>query len=220
MKPRDLKELIEQGESTTLEFKRKISSPEKIAKEITAFANTIGGYLLIGVDDDGTIRGIESEKSDIDLVEHACRFHISPPIEPEIEVANIYDLDVLVVYVAESPNKPHKVSDDSIEHESALRAYIRVGEKSVIASREMTRVLAGTNVSSKPVTLSIGDKERRLFVYLETHEKVTVKEFATLVNISVRRAERLLVRLVKAGVMQIHVDTAHDYFTLRGKLKV
>ena len=52
MRRSQLKEMILSGESTTVEFKRKFTSPEKIAKELTSFANTKGGYLLIGVDDD------------------------------------------------------------------------------------------------------------------------------------------------------------------------
>ncbi len=93
MRPKELIELISEGESTTLEFKRKISSSEKIAKEVVAFANTIGGYLLIGVDDDGTLYGIESEKSDTDILEKACCFLISPPIEPIIEIVKILYLN-------------------------------------------------------------------------------------------------------------------------------
>lgn len=55
MRRSQLKEMILSGESTTVEFKRKFTSPEKIAKELTSFANTKGGYLLIGVDDDKKI---------------------------------------------------------------------------------------------------------------------------------------------------------------------
>jgi len=40
-----------------------------------------------------------------------------------------------------------------------------------------------------------------------------VKDFARLVNISKRRAERILVQLVRAGVLQIHIDSEEDYFT-------
>ncbi len=83
----------------------------------------------------------------------------------------------------------------------------------------MTRVLAGRNEESKPITLSIGDKEKRLFDFMEKNERATVKDFSRLVNISIRRAERLLVRLVRAGVLQIHIDTANDYFTLVQRIK-
>jgi predicted HTH transcriptional regulator len=213
-----IKELIVAGESSTVEFKRKISSPEKIAREISAFANTIGGFLLLGVDDDGKVVGVESEKGDYDMIQHICEFYVDPPVTPEIEIANINHKDIIVVYIDESNIKPHKIIENEIDKESERRAYIRVGDKSLIASKEMSRVLAGQNADSKPLKLSIGDKEKRLFDYLDKKEKATVKDFARLVNISERRASRLMVRLVKAGVLQIHVDNNADFFTLVEKI--
>ncbi|HQT92229.1 MAG TPA: ATP-binding protein, partial [Candidatus Kryptobacter bacterium] len=67
----ELKALISEGENFKIEFKRQFSSIEKIAKELIAFANTKGGMILFGVDDDGTIYGVESEKSEIDLIYEA-----------------------------------------------------------------------------------------------------------------------------------------------------
>lgn len=212
MNKRELDELIKKGESSTLEFKRKISSYEKIAKEISAFANTIGGYLIVGVDDDGSIVGVQSEKTVIDQIETACGFYIEPPIEPQIEINVLRGFYLIVCYISESNNKPHFIIDS--EGNNTKKVYIRVGEKSVLASKEMRRVLSGTNSSASPVRLVIGKMEKRLFQYLENHERITVGDYARLVNISNRRAERLLVRLVKAGVIQIHIDTVHDYFTL------
>ncbi len=213
MRPKELLELISKGESSTLEFKRKISSFEKIAKEIAAFANTIGGYLLIGVDDNGYIVGVRSEKSIQEQIETACEFYIDPPVNPQIEIAELYGQDVVVCYIHESEHKPHKVFNHTNEKDKPV-VYIRVGEKCLVASKEMKRVLSATNADSKPVRIVVGDKEKRLFRYLEAHERATVKDFARLVNISNRRAERLMVRLVKAGVLQINIDTKHDYFTL------
>ena len=69
MNYKDVNALIEEGEGFSLEFKRRISSPEKIARTIIAFANTKGGIILFGVDDDGSIVGVESEKSEIELIE-------------------------------------------------------------------------------------------------------------------------------------------------------
>jgi predicted HTH transcriptional regulator len=214
MYPDKLKEIIISGESSTVEFKRKISSYEKIAREISAFANTLGGYLIIGVDDDGKIVGIDSEKSSFDQIEEICGFYIDPPIEPDIDIVNISNKDIIVVYINESNKKPHRIHDNGSNSEYESRAYIRVGDKSLIASREMERVLAGLSPDSKPLKLSIGDKEKRLFAFLEKNEKATVKDFARIVNISERRASRLLVRLVRAGVLQIHVDNNSDFFTL------
>jgi predicted HTH transcriptional regulator len=213
MQKKELLELISNGESSSLEFKRKISSNDKIAKEIAAFANTKGGLLLIGVDDNGKIIGVESEKSTIDLIEQICGFHIEPEITPEIEIIQVNRNDVVAVYIKESKYKPHTVVDEEIAHENQRKAYIRVGDKSIAASREMKRFLASQNINTKELLISIGDREKRLFAYLEKYERATVKDFANLVNISDRRAERLLIKLVRAGVLMIHADSK-DYFTL------
>ena len=58
----NLSELISQGENSSIEFKSEKVRPESVAREMTAFANTNGGTLLIGIEDDGTITGIKSER--------------------------------------------------------------------------------------------------------------------------------------------------------------
>ncbi len=214
MSPQKLKELISQGESTTLEFKRKSTTPEKFAKEISALANTKGGWLLVGVDDDGKIVGVHSEKAEISVVETSAEFFIDPPVAYEIEVIQVKRKEVVAVYIPESTVKPHHIEVfDTKNNKTLKRSYIRIGEKSVIASREMYRLMTYRS-SNAPLTISIGDKERRLFRFLEKNEKATVKDFAKLVNISERRASRLLIRLVRAGVVQIFNDSNRDYFSL------
>lgn len=211
----EIKEIIDGGESSKVEFKRKVTDARKIAKEISALANTRGGTILIGVDDDGTIYGVASEKSEIQIVQEACQFHIQPPIVPEVEVVFLYGQYIVIINIKQSHQKPHTMEFINQEQRKAYkRAYIRLGEKSVIASREMYRLMNYQNPDSESIKLSIGEKEKRLFNYLEKYEKATVKDFAKLVNISVRRAERLMIRLVRAGVLQIHNDTSQDYFTL------
>lgn len=54
-----LRRLVMEGEGQHLEFKRKVSHPEKIVREMIAFANSEGGTILIGVDDDGLLAGVK-----------------------------------------------------------------------------------------------------------------------------------------------------------------
>ncbi len=214
MNARKLKQIIAEGESTVLEFKRKAVNPQKIAKEITALINTKGGILLIGVDDDGTIYGVKSEKSEIDIVETACNFWIEPPITPLFEIVGIYDKDIVVCHLEQGLIKPYKARIEDADGKISFKAYIRVGEKSIEASKEMTRLLKHQSDKNDILKLSIGNNEKRLFEYLEKYERATVKDFSKLVNISKRRAEGLLIRLVRAGVLLIHNDETHDYFSL------
>ncbi|MDX9791733.1 MAG: ATP-binding protein, partial [Candidatus Kapabacteria bacterium] len=154
MNPKKLLDIIAEGESTTVEFKRKSTTALKLAKEIAAMANTSGGFLIVGVDDNRKIYGIESEKAESDIVTQACTFYIEPPLEPDISIISIHDKDVLLLRITESKIKPHRVIKDCNEKLSEQKVYIRLGEKSVEASREMTRLMKH-QTEDKPVKLSI-----------------------------------------------------------------
>jgi predicted HTH transcriptional regulator len=214
---KDVIRLIEEGEGFDVEFKRKVSTPEKIAKTLVALANSKGGHILFGVDDDGSIIGVESEKSEVDLIEQAGTFFCVPEIHPIIDIVPFDGKDVIVAFVEESDDKPHyftgATNGDAVNGEET-KVYIRVKDNTVMASKEVVRILRGERRDARPMKIEIGENERRLFQYLSDHERITVPEFAKLVNISDRRASRTLVSLVRAGVVRIHTLEKRDYFTL------
>jgi predicted HTH transcriptional regulator len=214
---RDVNRLIEQGEGFTIEFKRKVSTPEKIARALIAFANTKGGHILFGVDDDGSIVGVESEKSEADLILEAGSAYCEPEIRPEIDIVPFNGKDVIVATVDESNDKPHYFAgamNGPAENGEGTRVYIRVNDKTVMASKEVVKILRNERPDAPPVRIEYGENEKRLFRYLDAHERITAKEFSHLVNISEHRASRILVGLVRAGVVRIHTLERTDYFTL------
>ena len=211
MNNRELKTLIEEGEGFGLEFKRKVSTPEKTARALIGFANTRGGTILFGVDDDKSIVGVESEKLEIEMIQSAGRLFCDPPIEPEIEIVGMREKDVIVVSVSESASKPHMLVNGS--NGDSSKVFIRVNDKTVEASKEVVRVLRAESPDAPPMHFSIGEEERRLLDYLDSHEQITLQEFAKLVNISRRRASRALVQLVRAGVIRIHTHEHQEFFT-------
>jgi predicted HTH transcriptional regulator len=214
---KDVNRLIEQGEGFEVEFKRKVSTQEKIARALIAFANTRGGHILFGVDDDGSIVGVESEKSEVDLIRQAGSEFCVPVIEPDIDIVPIDGKDVIVAYVEESPEKPHFFSGDSTRHadnENETKVFIRVNDKTMMASKEVVKILRDERPDAPPMNIEIGESEKRLFSYLDEHERITAKEFSSLVNISEQRASRILVSLVRAGVVRIHTFEKSDFFTL------
>ena len=208
----ELHRLIEDGENSTVEFKRKFSSPEKIAKEMIAFANSKGGRILFGVDDDRTIVGVESEKGELELIDTAARFFCEPEINYDTEIVSIKKNDIVVVNIPESTNKPHKLLSDKINDD--VKVYIRYNDKSVLASRETISILKGSNVKSHPVKINFGEIEKNLLKYLEENERITVKGFKKLANISDRRASRILVSLVRTEVLRHHRIDNNEFFTL------
>jgi predicted HTH transcriptional regulator len=215
MNYRDVNDMIEEGEGFTIEFKRRISSPEKIARTLISFANTRGGTILFGVDDDGSIVGVESEKSEIEMIGIAAKEFCDPPVEAVIDIVPFDGLDVIVCAVHESRTKPHYFlgDRDNVNGEST-RVYIRVNDNTMMASREVVKILRDENPDEPPLTVNIGRNEKRLFEFLDQNERITLREFGRLVNISDRRASRILVSLVRAGVIRIHTREKEEFFTL------
>ncbi len=208
----ELLRLIEEGENEKTEFKRKFSTPEKIAKEMIAFANTKGGCIFFGVDDDGKIFGVESEKSELDLIDTAARFYCEPEVKFKTEIIPVKSKDVVVIEIPESRKKPHRLTDENDKETS--RVYVRFNDKSIIASKETANILKFSNVDSTPLIISLGELEKMLIKYLEENNIITVKEFKKLSNISERRASRTLVNLVRAGVLRHHRLNNKEFYTI------
>ncbi len=208
MKLKDLKSLVRQGESIQLEFKLKANHPEKIVREIVAFANTKGGILLIGVGDDKSIPGLKFADEEEYMLVRAIERNCFPPIPYEIERITISDeREVLIFSIPMSHEKPHYVKLDNDENP---KAYVRVADRSVQASREMKQILRREN--EEGIQFRFGDKEKVLLTYLAENKKITLPEFAKIAKIPLWLASRTLVLLVLANVLKIQPNELIDYY--------
>ncbi len=103
----NIKKSIFEGEGVTLDFKKTITSCEKIASTMVSFANNKGGRLLIGVADDGTIKGVKSEDEERYMITKAAQMYSRPALEQIFEEIYVDDKLVLVVEIEQSNTKPH-----------------------------------------------------------------------------------------------------------------
>lgn len=209
-----LRDLVRKGEGRYLEFKLKTTHPEKIIREIVAFANTDGGTLLIGVADDKTVPGLKYADEDEYLLVRAINSFCFPPISYSIERIPLpNERDVLMLRIPRSPTRPHYIIPDRNDPENK-KAYIRVADKSVQASKEMREILKGER-AERNVRFTYGDKERALMHHLDEHKTITVDLFATMAGIPRKIASRTLVLLVLANVLEVHPDEMVDKYTTR-----
>lgn len=99
MREEILRSLIEQGKGPTVEFKREFTTD--LGKEIVALANTNGG-IIIGVDDDAQIVGVEGKPRKIEeRVMGLCRTNCQPPLTPQVEIVVLDGHPLVVIRVAE-----------------------------------------------------------------------------------------------------------------------
>ena len=205
-----LRELVRQGEGKHIEFKLKTNHPEKIVREVVAFANTNGGKLLIGVDDDKTIKGLKFADEDEYILVKAIEKYIYPAVDYAIEkVAVEGEREVLIFDILPSPIKPHFVDLDGIPENR--RAYVRVADKSVQASKEVREILKAERKAAN-IRFHFGEKEKTLMSYLVDNQHITVEIFANVAKIPRKLASRTLVLLVLANVLKIQPHEMQDLF--------
>lgn len=124
----ELLRLIRGGEDTFLELKVKLSNTEKIAQEIVALANTGGGVIVFGVNDQLRVEGVDDpERVQEDLV-RICREEIHPPLVPFIDRIALDNGRRIVALDIESKRRPYRTRDG--------RFYLRIGADKREASRE------------------------------------------------------------------------------------
>ena len=124
----ELLRLVRGGEDTFLELKVKLSNTEKIAQEIVALANTGGGVIVFGVNDQLRVEGVDDpERVQEDLV-RICREEVQPPLVPFIDRVALDNGRRIVALEIETKRRPYRTRDG--------RFYLRIGAEKREASRE------------------------------------------------------------------------------------
>ncbi len=124
----ELLRLIRGGEDTFLELKVKLSNTEKIAQEIVALANTGGGVIVFGVNDQLRVEGVDDPERVQDDLVRICREEVQPPLVPFIDRIALDNGRRIVALDIESKRRPYRTRDG--------RFYLRIGAEKREASRE------------------------------------------------------------------------------------
>lgn len=205
----NIKRLILEGENVSLDFKKTISNAEKIAKTLVAFANNQGGRLLIGIADDGSVKGVKAEEEEKYMITKAAHQLCRPAIEPRFEEYLVDDKLVLVAEILKSDTKPHYALDE----QGKWWVYFRVQDKTVLASKILIDVLKKGN-HEEGTFISYSDQEKVLLEYLDANGRITLKEFSKLTRSAYRKAQKIIVNLILSGVILPHITEKEEYYVM------
>jgi predicted HTH transcriptional regulator len=205
-----IKRLVKSGETDQVEFKRKVRHPEKIVRELVAFANTKGGHLFIGVNDDLTIPGLRHPDEEDFLMRKSIKELCRPMPLFESRIIPISDSKGIVhITIPESKSKPHYAVETKNQRWGT--AYVRVEDKSLQASRELCQILK-SNKRNHHQSFSYGEKEKKLMNYLGKHDFITLNAFIETASIRRREASDILVNLTLNNALKIIPKEGEDWF--------
>jgi predicted HTH transcriptional regulator len=206
----EVRSLAAKGEGLKIEFKKKAAYPEKIVREIIALANTEGGDLIIGVDDDGTVSGQRFIEEEIFVLDKAIRELIFPRLTFETFTVKLTEKKGVAIFrIPLSPDRPHYLKANDKK-----QSYIRVDDRSVQASREVWEVLKRSR-TPRDTVFTYGRKEEILMKFLSEKNRITLREFSKVAKIPIFMASKTLVKLVSANVLCIYPQETEDFFTLK-----
>ncbi|MBO5226445.1 MAG: ATP-binding protein [Parabacteroides sp.] len=188
--------LIEEGEHQQLDFKFEVSDSKKIARTLSAFANTDGGRLLIGVKDNGNISGIRSEE-EYYMIEAASKMYTRPEVPFEATRWEVNGKTILEVYIAPSPDRPHTAPDKDDKY----KAYIRVADENILAN-EVLMLAWQKKRQANGTLLKISKPVERLFAYLEEHPFIHINQFCRLAHIHYYTAKNIISDLLAIDALQ------------------
>ena len=200
-------EIIKQGEGLTIEFKRTIDSPFKIAKTISSFANTSGGTLIVGVADTGLLLGVNSELAELQKLEKAAGQLVEVPLVIRFKTETLDNKKIIRVEVDESPEKPHYAVNEKNER----IIYIRIKDKSV----PIPKLLIQGEGDLDTEKLLASRHVKSLISYLKSTDSVTARAFSRIINISEKRAERMLNELAAKQILLKISKAKPESFSLK-----
>lgn len=203
----EIRKLVLEGEGQHLEFKRKASHPEKIVREFIAFANTDGGTLLVGVDDDGSIPGVKYPEEEIHVITAALQQMCRPLLVYQESVLPISENRSIIRYDISPSEKLHfQILDKTRE------TFVRVQDMSIKASAEMQEIIRRSK-KKRDVRFVFGDAEKNLMGYLEQNPQITLSQYIKFSGLNRFRASRKLILLVLANVLKITASEKGDLYS-------
>lgn len=204
-----IQKLIDAGEHVHQDFKFAISDARKIAKSISAFSNTEGGRLLVGVKDNGKIAGVRSEE-EIYMIEAAAKMYCTPEVNISNKIFRVQGKDVLEVSIEESKNKPVCAIDEN----NKPWAYVRINDENILADTVFLNRWKH-NKQEEKVIVTYSEREKYLLDILSKNKELTLNQCSRLSRIPRITTSRLLADFIRFDLVEQIFREHTFYFRLK-----
>lgn len=199
--------LISEGEHSQQDFKYKVQDAAKLARSVSAFANTDGGRLLIGVRDDGNISGVRSEE-EIYMMHAAAYKYCKPESKIGFETFHAEGRTVVIATIPPAVRKPVCALDD----DGRRVAYVRIADENIVASPvhlEMWRQEQMTQT-----LMHYTDTEQHLLTIMKENPPLTLNRLVRLSRQGRHHVIGTLARLIRYGVAEVRYQDMKFVFSL------
>ncbi len=196
-----LRNKIKLGEGLNLDFKHSIKDTKKIARSLVAFANTEGGSLLIGVRDNGSIAGVNSEE-EYYMIETASLLYTKPNVKIEKKNWIIDGKNILEIIVPKSTIKPHYAPDSN----GVYKPFIRVKDENFIAHKIIVDTWKRKQKGFTGVKIIYNDVLETLLNEIQNNGSITKSILVNITGIKSSKANLLPTNLMLMEILDVDIS--------------
>jgi predicted HTH transcriptional regulator len=191
-----LNRMIAEGEHQQQDFKYKITDACKLAKSVSAFANTDGGRLMIGVRDDGHLSGVRSEE-EVYMMQVAAEVYCKPMVEISFERLVAEGRQIVIAHVPVSDQKPIRALCD----DGRYRAFIRIADENIVASPVQIRIWKEEQ-SPRGQVFTYSETENKVFSALQTDNLQSLNQIVRRSGVKRYQVIVTLARMIRYGLVE------------------
>ena len=214
---RYIQRLISEGEHQQQDFKYKVEDAVKLAKSVSAFANTDGGRLLIGVRDDGHMSGVRDEE-EIYMMHQAAYRYCRPQASIKFDTYHVAPQETtgggrkmrMIVVATVPPSDRRPVC--AIGNDGRQRAYIRIADENIVASPVHLAIWREAQ-NPQGAMMTYTDTVRKLMDSLQG-QRLTLNQVVRRSAIPRHKVVTLLARLIRFHIAQWEYDDQQFLFSL------
>lgn len=185
METSELLEIIARDEDSKHQLKANVTNETSLAQEMIAFSNTLGGMLIIGASDDGTISGLTREDMGrlSNLVSNAASQQVKPPINPITENLMLDDGLVMVIYISQGISKLYMDKNGVIWVKSGADKRKATAREEIQRMYQSAGLLHGDEIPVPTMTVSDLDNKSFSTFYEKQYEETLDEQDISLKQI-------------------------------------
>ena len=207
--------MIATGESSHVAIAPELPDDESIGQTLSAFANTRGGWLLIGAVPEGEVIGSRDCSGDMSRIRLVAEEDLKPALGIELNTVRVGKANVITVHVNTSDNRPHSMPAGK---KGRAEIFVRVGETNELADGATLNALRSHRVVSSPKSAF----EEKILEWVAAQESdgqnadggVSPADFSQAANVGERRANKAFIQLETNGLLIGHGERGRRFYAL------
>jgi predicted HTH transcriptional regulator len=197
----EIMQLLEQGEGQQVEFDKTIPSPDDIAREYVAFANSDGGHFILGIDDKNKhLMGVDLEENTVDKLMKIGSEKCVPPITPRVELMERSEKRIIDITISEGDEKPYKTDEICYLRDGNISRPAREREEEEIKSP-----WAGEDLNKR---------QKRALQFITEHGAITNREYREAFNVSHKTAHIEMTLLAEKKLVEAQGAGRNTHYVL------